>query len=90
MREIVAAVSSKGQVTIPADVRRHLGVGEPDKVAFVIQEDGTVQLRPAQFTLESVLGGIKALPGESIDLDREIEEATAEEVDRKMRRWARQ
>lgn len=90
MREIIATVSSKGQVTIPADVRKHLGVGEPDKVAFVIEEDGSVQLRPAQFTLESVLGALPALPGESIDLEREIEEATEEEVDRKMRRWDRQ
>lgn len=90
MREIVATVSSKGQVTIPADVRRHLGVGEPDKVAFVIDEDGTVQLRPAQGTLESIRGALLALPGESIDLDREIDEATEEEIDRKMRRWARQ
>lgn len=60
-------------MTIPADARPHLGVGEPDTVAFVIEEDGTVQVRPAPFTLESVLGAIRALPDESIDLDREIE-----------------
>ena len=85
MREFIASVSSKGQVTIPVDVRRHLSVGEPDKVAFVIEEDGTVQLRPARYTLESVLGVIPALPDESDDLNREIAEATEEGVDRKIR-----
>jgi AbrB family looped-hinge helix DNA binding protein len=90
MKEIVATVSSKGQVTIPAVIRKHLGITEPDKIAFVVEEDGSVQLRPAQFTLEDVLGAIPALPNESVDLDREIELATEEEVDQKMQRWKRQ
>jgi AbrB family looped-hinge helix DNA binding protein len=92
MKEIVATVSSKGQVTIPAVIRKHLGITEPDKIAFVVEEDGSVQLRPVQFTLEveDVFGAIPALPNESVDLDREIELATEEEVDQKMQRWKRQ
>jgi len=46
MREIVATVTSKGQITIPVEVRRHLGIGERDKVAFVIDPDGAVAVRP--------------------------------------------
>jgi len=86
MNERISTISSKGQVTIPVDVRRHLGVGIADKVAFVLADDGTVQLRPVQFTLESVLGSLDALPHESVDLDREIEEATEEEAAR-FARW---
>lgn len=89
MHEIISTISSKGQVTIPADVRRHLGVGIADKVAFVLADDGTVQLRPARFTLESVLGSLDALPDESLDLDREIEEATEEEAARLAQRRER-
>ena len=89
MKQIVSTISSKGQVTIPADVRRHLGVGAADKVAFVFVDEGKVELRPAEYTLESVLGSIEALPNESVDLDREIEEATAAEADRIVRRMRR-
>lgn len=86
MKEFVSTVSSKGQVTLPADVRRQLGVGSADKVAFVVTDTGTVEVRPARFILESVLGSLEALPNESVDLDREIEEAVEEGVAQKMRR----
>ncbi|MBI2887745.1 MAG: hypothetical protein HYY02_11115 [Chloroflexi bacterium] len=35
MKEILATITSKGQITIPAEVRRHLGVAKRSKVAFV-------------------------------------------------------
>lgn len=75
MTEFVSTISSKGQVTIPADVRRRLGVHAADKVAFVTTDQGTVELRPVRFTLESVLGSVPALPNETTDLDQEIDEA---------------
>lgn len=84
MKEFVSTISSKGQVTIPADVRRKLGVGSADKVSFIFTEEGKVELRPVRFTLDSVLGSIDALPSESVDLDREIEQAVEEEAARKM------
>jgi bifunctional DNA-binding transcriptional regulator/antitoxin component of YhaV-PrlF toxin-antitoxin module len=68
-------------VTIPVEVRRRLGVGTPDKVAFVLDDDG-VRLRPATTTLASLYGSVPALPNESADLEREIDEAMAEEADR--------
>lgn len=91
MKEFVATISSKGQVTIPADVRHFLGVEPADKIAFVVEEDeGRVALRPARYTLESVLGSIPAMRNESADLEREIEEATAENADRFMKHVERQ
>jgi AbrB family looped-hinge helix DNA binding protein len=89
MKERVSTISSKGQVTIPVDIRRQLGVGVADKIAFVVTDEGRVELRPVRFTLESVLGSIAALPGESADLDREIAEATEDEAAERMRRLAR-
>jgi antitoxin PrlF len=88
MKEFVSTISSKGQVTIPADVRRRLGVGSADKVAFVLTEAGTVELRPVRFTLEAVLGALPGLPDESASLDREIEEARAEVTAERLRRRA--
>ena len=86
MKEIVATVTSKGQVTIPVEVRRHLGVGTRDKVAFVIADDGGVEVRRPRYTLESILGSIPPLPNETPDLRKEIEEATAEAADEVVRK----
>lgn len=41
-----STLSSKGQVTIPINVRHSLGVKSGDRVEFV-QEDGRVVVRPA-------------------------------------------
>ncbi len=41
-----ARVTSKGQVTIPQEIRRTLGVEEGDTVIFEVDEHGVVHLRP--------------------------------------------
>ena len=62
MKEIVSTITSKGQVTIPAEVRRHLGVGTSDKITFVIGDDGEVQLKaPRYSTIESLRGAAGTL-----------------------------
>lgn len=40
----MSTLSSKGQVTIPASVRRAIGVHTGGKVLFVRRDDGTVSL----------------------------------------------
>ena len=40
-----ATVTSKGQVTIPAEIRRRSGIKKNTKVRFNMMEDGTVQMR---------------------------------------------
>jgi len=39
VREVLATVTTKGQITIPVEIRRLLGVGAHDKVAFVVDGD---------------------------------------------------
>jgi antitoxin PrlF len=58
MRSVVSTISTKGQVTIPAEIRRHLGVGDHDQVAFVI-ENNQVRLQPVEFTLASAYGSVE-------------------------------
>jgi len=41
-----AAVTSKGQITIPAEVRKKLGLKPGDRVRFVEGENGEFILRP--------------------------------------------
>ncbi len=45
----MSTVTSKGQVTIPAEVRRHLGIKRNDKLSFVIDPDGVVRLRVPRY-----------------------------------------
>jgi antitoxin PrlF len=80
MHEIVATISSKNQITLPVDVRKRLGVGASDKIAFVLEEEG-IRIKPAKVTLAGLYGSVPALPGESGDLEREIDEAMAAEAD---------
>ena len=57
MRQITTTITQRGQVTIPVEVRRRLGVGPRDKVAFAI-DDGGVHLLPAPYSLESAFGSV--------------------------------
>ena len=54
--EVVATITTKGQVTVPVEVRKHLGVKPHDKVAFVVSDEG-VSLKPATFPTISALKG---------------------------------
>ncbi len=49
MKEIISTVTSKGQVTIPAEVREYLGIKTNDKIAFVIDQEGIVRLRVPRY-----------------------------------------
>lgn len=63
MRQIDSTVTSKGQVTIPAEVRRHLGIREGDKLTFVVGDDGGVQVKAARYpTIASLAGAAGRLP----------------------------
>jgi len=53
----VARVTSKGQVTIPAEVREYLGIKTHDKIAFIIDQEGIVRLRVHRYpTIASLRG----------------------------------
>lgn len=63
MKEIVSTITSKGQVTIPREVRRHLGLQEGDKLSFVLKDDGSVAVHvPAYPTVASLVGAAGSLP----------------------------
>uniref|UniRef100_A0A7V4XV35 AbrB/MazE/SpoVT family DNA-binding domain-containing protein n=1 Tax=Acidobacterium capsulatum TaxID=33075 RepID=A0A7V4XV35_9BACT len=44
---LTSTVSSKGQVTIPREIRTRLGLKEGDRVEFVVEDDKTV-LKPVR------------------------------------------
>jgi antitoxin PrlF len=60
MKEFVSSVSPKGQITIPAEVRRLLGVKPKDKVTFTVDGD-EVKIMPASSRLAASFQAVPAL-----------------------------
>ena len=85
MQTRISPVSSKGQVTIPAEIRQMLGISTDDRVAFVVHDDGLVELRSLAFTLDNVFGSVSGLPDETPDLELEIEGAISKHVKARFR-----
>lgn len=56
-----STISSKGQVTVPIEVRHRLGLKQGDRVEFVF-EDGRTILRPARTEENPFTAYLGALP----------------------------
>lgn len=85
MEQITTTITQRGQVTIPAEVRRMLGVKPRDKVAFTI-EDGVVRLTPVSFSLETAFGSVKpsTSPEDFDKVSRAAKDGKAEESAREL------
>lgn len=80
----VTTLTQRSQVTVPAEVRRVLGLEPRDKVAFAVL-DGEVRLRPLKYMLESVAGSLPPLHDGPQDFDEQIRLAKEERAERTMR-----
>ena len=95
MKEMLTVVTRKGQITLPADIRRKLGIKEGDKVAVSLAptpdgEQAQVVLRPVRSVAEMTFGAVPE-PQQSVDLDemrRMFEEETAARVINEMQSQA--
>jgi len=57
-----AKVMSKGQITLPVDMRRSLGLSTGDRVALIYENNRIVMMNPAIHALEEFQ---KAMEGEA-------------------------
>jgi antitoxin PrlF len=57
VKEIVSKITSKGQVTIPVEIRKHLGLDTGAKIAFVVDDEGNVSVRPPTYPTIASLAG---------------------------------
>lgn len=66
-----STVTSKGQTTIPGDIRRHLKLHPGDRVEYVVEADGRVMLLPATAEVAALKGLLAPAPrrlsGEAMD-----------------------
>lgn len=72
-----STVTQKGQVTIPASIRKQLGLRTGDRVAF-LNEGGRVLVKPVQQKIDAAFGLIKARRSASLaDFERAIKSRAA-------------
>jgi AbrB family looped-hinge helix DNA binding protein len=70
-----ATITSKGQVTLPREVRANLGVGAGDRLDFIRLDDGNYAIVPASHSIRSLKGVIPppSLPVSLKEMDAAIE-----------------
>lgn len=56
-------LTSKGQTTIPKEVREFLGLEVGDRIIYVI-EDGEVKMQAARQQIDALFGAFQAFPDE--------------------------
>ena len=83
-----ATLTSKGQITLPKEVREHLHLGAGDQVDFQIDEHGEVRVRPLTGSVEDLFG-LLYRPGSPSRSVEEMDDAIARFVaadDQRIRR----
>jgi AbrB family looped-hinge helix DNA binding protein len=58
----VSTITSKGQATIPGEIRRHLKLKAGDRLEFLVELDGRVILVPATVDVADLKGFLAPAP----------------------------
>lgn len=80
-----ATVTSKGQITIPKDVRERLGLEAGDRVVFVVQSDRDVVLKPAKTDVRELHGMLRRAGRRPVSVE-EMDEGIARSLSEKLGR----
>lgn len=76
-----SVVSTKGQVTVPQEIRRRLGLKVGDRVEFVV-DGGRTTIRPARSGVspfEKYRGALKTFPGGKKEINAWLRDLRDEE-----------
>jgi len=74
MEVSVGTVTSKGQVTIPKEIRETLGVIEGDKLIFLVEGDRVVLRKVGSEKLTDILSRRKPWEEKGLDFQRRLRE----------------
>lgn len=80
-----STISSKGQVTVPQEIRNRLGLSPGDRVEFVVEGQRTV-IRPARnlsSPFERYRGALGTFPGGEKEVNSWLRELRSDERDRR-------
>ena len=74
-----STISSKGQITIPIEVRRRLGLATGSRVRFVPTDSGSYEIVPIQRSITSLKGMVPApkMPVTLEDMEAAIVDSAA-------------
>lgn len=83
----ITRLTSSGQLTMPAEVRRELGLGPGDSVLWTKDADGRTIIRSMRFSLDDVDGFLPVIdhPSAETDFGDMIDEAQEDLVDAHVR-----
>ncbi len=54
MTTVEATVSSKGQITLPSELRKRFGIRKGSRVRFCIPVSGPVEVEPVRYTIKDL------------------------------------
>ena len=63
-----ATLTSKGQITIPADIRKLLSIRPQDRLTFTPMPDGTVVMRAKTKSIKDIRGTLKPPQGARVSI----------------------
>ena len=55
---MITTLTSKGQLTLPADIRRQLNLKPGDKLDFTLLDDGRVEVTPVRGSMRDLKGSL--------------------------------
>lgn len=73
-----ATVTSKGQVTIPKRIRDELDLDAGTELEFVLEEDGTIQVRPKEPAMDRLRDVKEQLAEHDVDVEAMRRDSKAE------------
>jgi AbrB family looped-hinge helix DNA binding protein len=81
VKQLTTIVTRKGQVTVPVEIRRELGIKEGDRVTFIVDDDG-IRFKRGDSVVQRTAGAFKGYgPQLTAEQLREAaEQAIAEEA----------
>ncbi len=65
-----ATITSKGQTTIPQEIRKLLNLHPGDRLDFIVGEDGRVYVQPTNIKVESLKGMLHQLNREPVSIEQ--------------------
>lgn len=77
---ISVKVGRNGQVVIPSQVRKRLGLEDGDRVAFVVDEDGKTVLEPVTKNLRELRGSVRVKPRDLGKVRFEVRKKNVEKI----------
>lgn len=74
-----ATLTSKGQITVPVEVRKKLGLRTGDRLDFVAQADGSIRISAKRVPFEALRGILRSPYDRPVTL-KEMDEGIAQAV----------